>query len=562
MASDQTLRAIITVLDRTAEPLHQINQRFTALGAPLREIGSRVNELAEETGLKGIGEHAREAFEHVRRLGEGLLEIAGPLAALGAAGSVAGLVEIAKSTAEFAEKLDISAAKTGIATEQLAGWHYAAGLVGVDVDQLDKGFTYLNRNINEAAAGKAKDVETILRRMGFTNTPGHLVNTSDALKAIAAEVKHLVDSGQIQLATDMMSKLFGARQGAQLLPLFEKGPEELNKTLQEAAESGISLTSAQTAGGHAFMEQYKAMAAAVEGLKIAIGDELFPVLTPAIEAMKSFLNENRVEIAHAIGEAVKTLADRVRQVDWGGIVESLRQIGSGAAWVVEKVGGIGPAIAIIAGISLAPTIAAFVDLGGAVAAAAGKFLLFPMGELLASVVSIIPEITSLRDVWAALNLVLDANPVGAVVLGVTALGAAAYEVYHHWDGIADFFKGVWDKVTAIFDGAWGKIKPVVDGLEHAFSWLGSHSMPSIGGGGFVDPSTGVLVPGAGATGFGQQPPLSARPGAAAAAGAAPQGQTKMTVDFQNMPPGATVTTETRGDAEPPQVAVGYAFMPG
>ena len=78
-----------------------------------------------------------------------------------------------------------------MATEMLAGWHYAAGLVNVNVSQLDKGLTFLNRNINEAASGKAKDVEKILGHMGFSNTPGHLVGTADALKAIAAKAKHL-----------------------------------------------------------------------------------------------------------------------------------------------------------------------------------------------------------------------------------------------------------------------------------------------------------------------------------------------------------------------------------
>jgi hypothetical protein len=54
MASDQTLRAIITVLDKTAAPFRAINERIERLGAPLRHIGDRLTALAEETGLRGI----------------------------------------------------------------------------------------------------------------------------------------------------------------------------------------------------------------------------------------------------------------------------------------------------------------------------------------------------------------------------------------------------------------------------------------------------------------------------------------------------------------------------
>jgi hypothetical protein len=471
VASDQTLRAIITVLDKTAEPIAQINARFRAMSLPLREISSRIGELAEQTGIRAIGEHAGHALEQVRHLGEGLMEIAGPLAALGAAGSLAGLVEIAKGAAEFAEKLDIGAAMTGIATEQLAGWHYAAGLVNIDVDRLDRGFTFLNRTIAEAAAGKAKDVQSILTHMGFHNTPGHLVTTADALKAVAAEAKHLVDSGQIELATNMMAKLFGARSGAQLLPLFGQGPEELTKTLAGAQEAGISLTAAQTAGGHAFMEQYKGMSASVEGLKIAIGNELFPVLTPAIEATRHWLNDphTRLWITEEVGELVKV----VRQIEWKRIGHDIEGIAKSVKRVVDEIGGIGPALGIVATISFAPTIMEFGRLAWAVTGVSTELLLFPAASFVATLGQLVPAIGGVRDAWVALDLAMSANPLGAAIAAATLLGAAAYEVWEHWDWLSGAFEKLWDDIAAIFEAGWEEIKPIVEGLRDALSLAAS-----------------------------------------------------------------------------------------
>ena len=37
--------------------------------------------------------------------------------------------------------------------------------------------------------------------------------------------------------------------------------------------------------------------------------------------------------------------------------------------------------------------------------------------------------------WA-LNAALAANPIGAVIVAVTALAAAGYEIYQHWTAIA------------------------------------------------------------------------------------------------------------------------------
>ncbi len=55
--------------------------------------------------------------------------------------------------------------------------------------------------------------------------------------------------------------------------------------------------------------------------------------------------------------------------------------------------------------------------------------------------------------WA-LNVALNANPIGLVVLAVAALAAAAYAVIANWDSIAEFFSGVWDGVVSGCKKAW------------------------------------------------------------------------------------------------------------
>lgn len=55
--------------------------------------------------------------------------------------------------------------------------------------------------------------------------------------------------------------------------------------------------------------------------------------------------------------------------------------------------------------------------------------------------------------WA-LNVALNANPIGLVVLAVAALAAAAYAVIANWDSIAEFFSGVWDGIVSGCKKAW------------------------------------------------------------------------------------------------------------
>ncbi len=122
--------------------------------------------------------------------------------------------------------------------------------------------------------------------------------------------------------------------------------------------------------------------------------------------MRKWLDANRQWLATKIGEAVTSMAADLKGIDWHGIVADIKDIADAARWVVREVGGIGMATAIVAGISFGPAILAWGKLGLAAAETAAKFMLFPAVQTIASLASLLPAITSARDVWAAFNLVI------------------------------------------------------------------------------------------------------------------------------------------------------------
>jgi hypothetical protein len=528
MATEQTLKVVISAVNRTGEAFHQINAQLNAFTAPIRHIGAGLSTLAEETGLVKIGEHARSAFQHVRHLGEGITSLLGPLAALGAAGSGAGLFEMVKSTAEAEGKLyDLSIA-TGIAGQQLAGWHFAADKAHVGIEQLDKGFERLNKNIALAAMGKAKDVEQILGRMGFHNTAGHLVATSDAIQKVARETKRLVDSHQIQLATAMLSELFGARSGAQLLPLFSQGDADIVKQIQEAIALGIAPSNDDIANGKKFDDNLKEMGASVEGLKFTIGNALMPELRPVILEMTEWVKANRQWLASDPDGPLQTLIRTVKQIDFKRVWEDMKEMGRWAHWAFDEIGGVGGALGLLVAIKLEPLIKDLVLMGWEAGAAAAKFALFPAA---AFIFELGRALYAGAGAMGALDAAMDANPIGLVVLGIAALIGIGWElyqnwdwistkvtsiwnglpqpvkdavkliglaimpflfipleIYQHWDELTPYFTALWDGVTAVFKGAWAAIKPIVEALEKAIDWITGHPL-------LYQALTGVVVPG-------------------------------------------------------------------
>ena len=401
--------------------------------------------------------------------------------------------------------------------------------------------------------------------MGFHNAPGHLVKTADALAAISAEAKHLVDSDQIQIADAMMSKLFGQRAGANLLPVFAEGPEHMAEIQAAVQKHGLAMHGDQAEQASKFATGWKDMTAAVDGLKVAIGEGLFSVLTPVIEKMTNWLDTNRDWIALKVEHFVTELGKAFKNIDWDEIIGGFKSVFSWAGWIAKKLDelvGPGGTIVILAGISFAPTILEFGKLGAAVASAAGKYLLFPVAAMIGDFFALVPAIGSASEAFAALNLVMAANPLGLAVIAAAALGAVAYEIYEHWDGVVDFFKGLWADVTAVFDAAWQKIKPIVEALKDAGDFLArtggvGATMPAAPEG-YTRGSFGELIPLRPGEGIAVAPQLiPPRPGEGV--GAAPQSSAKVTVEFQNLPPGARVgNVETRGNPDL-DLNVGYAM---
>jgi phage-related protein len=73
---------------------------------------------------------------------------------------------------------------------------------------------------------------------------------------------------------------------------------------------------------------------------------------------------------------------------------------------------------------------------------------------LVPLVGVIVGIVGALKLWAlaqaALNIVMDANPIGLIVLAIAALGVAIYAIYKNWDTI-------WSAMLSIIQGVWNWI---------------------------------------------------------------------------------------------------------
>lgn len=515
---DQTFRTIITVLDKATAPLRAINQKIAALAAPVKHVGLSLSELGEVSGLTKLGERALEVGKSFKEVGRTIGEIAAPLAALGAAGSAAGLIEIAKHAAEYGAQLHDAAIKTGVAADELARLHYAASLTGTETEGLDKGLGRLNRTIGDALAGKNQAAAVMFQRLGIhlRDAAGHARTGGQVFLDLSEAVKK--NESPI-LRAEIAATAFGGKMGTNMIPMLAKGRGELAAMGAEFDELHGGIKDGGDAAKE-FEDNWRRMTVATQGVSDAIGNALFPVLTPLVKGLTGWLAANRALVATKVEEFVTGLAAAIRSVDWGGIVSGARAFFGAIGDVISFLGPVNSALLALVAIA-APLITGVLGLARA-------FLMLDASML--------------------------ANPAGLIIIGLVALGAAAYELWQHWDS-------VWKAIAASAAWAWEQIRPIVEAAEKGLAaiarvyHLGSSTSdsaadPDANG----DPAAGP--PGAAPAAEG---PLygAGAPGAAGAAGV--KGEVTVRIVADNLTPGTKVRAETRGDVAAPTLDVGYAW---
>lgn len=81
-----------------------------------------------------------------------------------------------------------------------------------------------------------------------------------------------------------------------------------------------------------------------------------------------------------------------------------------------------------------------------------------IGPLLLIVGQATTAISAMIPVFASLNAVMAANPIGLVVIAVAALAAGAFLLIKNWDKVKAFFVNLWEKLKELWDNLPGWVR--------------------------------------------------------------------------------------------------------
>ncbi|KVX33394.1 hypothetical protein WT32_02295 [Burkholderia anthina] len=335
-AATATIKKIQAALGKVTAPVDKAQKRFANIGA----VGMRSFEKLS----KGLESAAKAAHTLVDKV----VELVPGLAALGAAGTLAGIVGLTNRFGNFGFALNKSSKLLGMNAQDLAAWHVAAKRAGVSADEFDSAISASQMAIRDAANGANPAALVLMQKMGVQiqrnkdGTVDYYTTQQKLMKAIA---------GQRSAVTQRAAADAVGMGG--LLPMLQQGT--YNEDKARALRKGLIPTPDELARATQFKEEVNDLEDSVSGLGNSIGASLIPVLEPVVKQFSAWLDAHRAEIADKLADAVQRFVNWISKVDWDGVAKDAKEL-----W--DALGGAKGVMVAIAAITFAGPIAGIVSL--------------------------------------------------------------------------------------------------------------------------------------------------------------------------------------------------------
>ncbi|MFY4008413.1 transglycosylase SLT domain-containing protein [Achromobacter denitrificans] len=343
MANELAFR--ISAIDNASKVGNKVGNSFSRIGDRAARMSGRLTSVGKTgatalgkitSSLNSVSQGARTAADRISSI------IPGMSALVGLAGA-AGVGALAQRWGDLGASLQRTSRQLGMSTRGLQAWHYAAKRAGVTAEQFDQSMLSSQNTIREAAFGANPQAMMLMQRLGVRVSRGK----DGQIDYERTQHDILTALGKIKNPAGQRTAADALGMGA-LLSMIQRGTFDADRA--EAGKRGYIFGDEAIERATVFQDKINGLKASTGALANTIGDKLIPVLAPMIEKLRSWLDENRVNIADRFAEAVGKLTSWIASIDWGAWYERVNKI-------ADAFGGWGNALAGIVAIKFAATMA-------------------------------------------------------------------------------------------------------------------------------------------------------------------------------------------------------------
>lgn len=329
--------------------IEENNQALENNGESMLNLGDTVDQLASKLGIK-IPEGAKKALNGMDGLSAGT---AAKMAA--AAAAVAAFIKVVKElgdlTLQVASDVDkyVTESKiTGVATDMLQAWDYAAPLIDTDAETIKGAMTKITRSMGDANNGNEEAIAK------FQDLGVSIYNTEGQLRSAEDVFYDVIDSlGEMDNATerDAAAMALMGKSAQELNPLVLAGSDAMRQYAEEAKEVGYVLSEDQVQALQAVDDSYQRLQMTIDAVKKQVAADFAPAAQAAMDMFSSAVQKagewlQRSGLIENLASIIKSMISILEAI--GNTVANLPGLGSALDNVNNAMKAVAYTLALIA----------------------------------------------------------------------------------------------------------------------------------------------------------------------------------------------------------------------
>ena len=297
------------------------------------------------------------------------------------------------------------------------------------------------KNIMLNLSAPAKAGADAMKELGINvfDAQGQMLPLTDIMKQFETNLAGVADDRKASLLKD----IFGKEQISSFNVLLSAGSKnlaEFTKTLENSGGTAEAIAGAQMKSFVGMIEQLKS---AWQDKQLSLG--------------KAF------EVGGA-KDALANLITYVQNFDVAPIAGALTQIMQAIPGIVEGFVGFVQTLWNLRDVIGALVIAWGIYKGAVIAA----LVIDKMMAFFSAIKAVQTATQGMSIAQAALNVVMNANPIGLIITAVAALGLGIYELIKHWDSVSAAMSIAWEWIKNIASIIWENLLLAFDKVKSFF----------------------------------------------------------------------------------------------
>ena len=186
-----------TVIDQATRQIDAINKRITAMRAPMERMSRSVSRFVDVSGLRKVAQGFEWIGKTAATVFRTLSQIVPVMGAITGAASIAGMVKLVNSYADWSHQLVQNADDIGITTQQLQQFQDATRLAGGNASDMTSSLQALHTNLAEFAVGRGNfaEIGQMAGSLGvhLRDVNGQIRNAADLMPELIQKIAALPD---------------------------------------------------------------------------------------------------------------------------------------------------------------------------------------------------------------------------------------------------------------------------------------------------------------------------------------------------------------------------------